>query len=67
MHPDQLPELSVFGGTALAPALLAILGFVVGVMWIDAIAGEVVGALSFLAGATVSQLLIYCMHVSPCG
>ncbi len=40
-------------GVALGPGLLSLVGFVMGVMWIDTIAGEVVGVLSFLAGACV--------------
>lgn len=48
--PERLPELSLGGQVALAPGLLAVMGFLVGVMWIDTVAGEVVAALSFLAG-----------------
>ena len=39
----------VHGVAAAAPGALAVLGFVMGVVWIDTIAGEVVGILSFSA------------------
>lgn len=37
-------------GFAFGPALFAVLGFFMGVAWIDTIASEVVGVISLLAG-----------------
>eukprot|EP00879_Flechtneria_rotunda_P020184 GHRR01021225.1.p1 GENE.GHRR01021225.1~~GHRR01021225.1.p1 ORF type:complete len:661 (+),score=220.23 GHRR01021225.1:751-2733(+) len=48
---DQMPVQGL-GGTAAAvlPGVLAVVGFIMGVAWIDTMATEVVGALTFLAG-----------------
>src|SRR4051794_21226775 len=48
--PEHVPLMECGTGVALGPGLLSLMGFVMGVMWIDTIAGEVVGVLSFLAG-----------------
>jgi len=49
--PDQLPVQGLGGPvSAFVPALLAVLAFCMGVVWIDTIATEVVGVITFLAG-----------------
>jgi sodium/potassium/calcium exchanger 6 len=47
--PEEPPELRFRGGFAWGPAVFSLLGFFVGVLWIDSVASEVVGVISFLA------------------
>lgn len=49
--PGQMPVQGLGGTTAaVVPGVLAVLAFVMGVVWIDTIATEVVGVLTFVAG-----------------
>lgn len=49
MEQGDVPSFGEGPLSAVVPIILSILGFVTGVMWIDTIAGQVVGILSFLA------------------
>ncbi|KAF8061302.1 BUB3.2 [Scenedesmus sp. PABB004] len=49
--PGQLPAQGLGGpASRAAPGLLAVAGFAMGVAWIDSVAGEVVGVITFLGG-----------------
>lgn len=49
--PGQLPVQGMGGmAAAVAPGVLAVLAFVMGIVWIDTVATQVVGVLTFVAG-----------------
>ncbi|KAG2490267.1 hypothetical protein HYH03_011222 [Edaphochlamys debaryana] len=47
---DALPDWTFGTSFAFGPALFAVFGFFMGVIWIDTLASEVVGVISLLAG-----------------
>lgn len=47
---EQLPPVKLGTRFAFAPAFIAVAGFLMGVVWIDSLASEVVGVVVFLAG-----------------